>query len=314
MSDVTWHPVPTCDLCGGKDFAPYLRRAVDDSPLVKCVGCGLVLLSPRPDATGVARWYQQEYFTAAGGVGMGAEYLTNAEGGIRHGTEAFFQFARRVRIRRQKLLEIGGGGGAFLIQARNAGAEVAGLEISSFAAERLREKYGIDVRVGRVEAAPFEAASFDIVTFTDVIEHVLSPTDFLTGIRRLLKPGGLVFGLMPNLDCVAHYGPGWSGFRHHAEHLYYFGKVQLERYVAKCGLRPREVWTWGEPWESSPAGPSTHAPPAGWKTRLRQVPGVMQLVRAGRRLRASFNSADRERVARYRRGQGHDLYFLAEIQ
>lgn len=312
MTAASWQSVATCDLCGGQAFTPYSRRAVDGASLERCVGCGLVFLSPRPDAAGVAAWYDQQYFTASAGVGMGAGYLDNAEAGIRHGTEAFFQFTHRVRPRGLRLLEIGCGGGAFLMQAKAAGAAVAGLEISRFAADRLREKYGLDVRVGSVEAAPFDPASFDAVTFTDVIEHVLSPTEFLAGIRRLLKPGRLVYGLMPNLDCVAHYGPEWGGFRHHAEHLYYFGKAQLEQYLAKSGFRPREIWSWGEPWEPPPAGNAPKPRPTEWKNRLRQVPGLPPLVRAARRLRACLDPTARKRMSQYRQGQGHDLYFLAE--
>lgn len=307
-----WHPVTACDLCNGKDLEFAFRRAVDDRQLDRCTGCGLVFLKPRPSPEVIARWYQDNYFTGEGAVGMGASYLEHADAGIRHGTEAFMQFSRRFNVVGARMLEIGCGGGAFIVQCRNAGAQVCGLEISEFAAVRLRERYRLDVRVGVAEAAPFEPGTFDCVAFTDVIEHVPSPAAFMPAIHRLLKPGGRVFGLLPNLDCVAYYGTAWGGFRQHAEHLYYFGRQALERLLKQAGFEIEEFWTHGEPWEPPEGGTAATSPQAAtaWKERLRGLPGVMPTVRTLRRVRGWFDADKRARRARYRKGLGHDLYFL----
>jgi SAM-dependent methyltransferase len=280
------------------------------------------MINPLPDAQSIQAWYGSEYFTTNRAAGMGAEYLDESEAGMRQGTENFRQFSGRVRLRGRRLLEIGCGGGAFLVQCRRAGAEVAGLELSPFAAQRLIEKYGLDVRVGVAEAAPFEPGAFDIVAFNDVMEHVLSPSAFVKGIHTLLKPGGQVFGLLPNLDCTAHYGPTWAGFRLHAEHLYYFGRSQLERCLKQAGFEVQEIWTWGEPWE--PAAPRASAED---KTTAKPQPtGPIAMLRSAltslvKRNRIAYQAAGRvrewlvpevrKRHSRYRAGQGHDLYFLA---
>jgi SAM-dependent methyltransferase len=312
-SRATWELVTSCDVCGSTKFEEAFERVVDGAPLVRCVDCGLVILSPRPRSEDVTRWYESGYFTGDDVVSLGEGYLANAEAGIRHGTEHFFQLARRERLRGRRLLEVGVGGCAFLVQCRLAGALVSGLDTSAFAVQRARETYSLDVRVGTADATDFAPESFDLVAFTDVLEHVPSPMDFMKGVRRLLVPGGVLFGVAPNVDCVAHYGAGWAGLRSHPEHLYYFGKDSLGRLLKAAGLAPTEVWTHGEPSEPCSGEGRAVAPGAstGWKEQLRRVRGVMPVVRAVRRSVHLLSPAHRKARKRYRAGLGHDLYFRA---
>lgn len=305
-----WEAVQHCDLCRGRRFEHAFDRGVDGARLQKCATCGLVFLDPRPLPDEVARWYDSSYFTGEGPISLGDQYLENADAGIRHGTEPFFQLSRRVPLKGRRLLEVGVGGGAFLVQCRQAGAEVVGLEISSFAAERVRAEYGIEVHVGSPEASTLPADGFDVVTFTDVLEHVLSPTDFLQGLTRFLRPGGLLFGLVPNLDAVGHYGQQWSGLTHHSEHLYYYRRGTLEALLRKVSLEPLECWSHGEP-ATDPAKGRPTAPGASWRARIRTVPGALQTVRFLRRWGRMLRAEERARRSRYARGLGHDLYVLA---
>ena len=125
-----------------------------------------------------------------------------------------------------------------------------------------------------------------------------------------------MYGVLPNLDCVQYYGSDWAGFRYHAEHLYYLGKKQVELYLTQSGFRPRETWSFGEPWEPSIGDPFAENRPgvAGHSIRktLRAVPGLLPAVRAARSALSGMNKGFRARRARYRAGLGHDLYFLAE--
>jgi SAM-dependent methyltransferase len=44
------------------------------------------------------------------------------------------------------------------------------------------------------------AGTFDLVTATEVIEHVESPIGFLRNVRRLLRTGGVAIMTTPNVD------------------------------------------------------------------------------------------------------------------
>jgi SAM-dependent methyltransferase len=88
--------------------------------------------------------------------------------------------------------EIGAGYGALLAGAREVGFQVAGVEPSARAARFAREVLGLaDVREGMFDADAWPAASCDVVYTFQVIEHVADLHAWVSGVFRILKPGGL---------------------------------------------------------------------------------------------------------------------------
>ncbi|HLM73627.1 MAG TPA: class I SAM-dependent methyltransferase, partial [Polyangiaceae bacterium] len=97
---------------------------------------------------------------------------------------------------RGRILEIGAGTG---LNARHypVGAEVVAIEPSEGMRRRAHERLkspniraSIDLRDGRVEALPFDAASFDAVVITFVLCSVKNIGIALGEVRRVLRPGG----------------------------------------------------------------------------------------------------------------------------
>ena len=58
---------------------------------------------------------------------------------------------------------------------------------------------GLPVVGGRGENMPFAAESFDLVVCVWVLEHLRSPETVLREVRRVLRPGGHLVFLTPNL-------------------------------------------------------------------------------------------------------------------
>lgn len=90
-----------------------------------------------------------------------------------------------------RALEIGVGSGALLHWLRHAGASPAGVEISQYVVELMREKgfdmYRTDINE---EPLPFDDNSFNLVVSMDVIEHVICPVTFMKEVYRVCEPGG----------------------------------------------------------------------------------------------------------------------------
>lgn len=64
---------------------------------------------------------------------------------------------------------------------------------------------GIELRTCDLdqEPPPFDACTFDVVVFTEVLEHVFAPpSDVLRGIKRLLRPEGTLILSVPNLAAL----------------------------------------------------------------------------------------------------------------
>jgi SAM-dependent methyltransferase len=102
------------------------------------------------------------------------------------------------------LLDIGCAYGPFLAAARDGGFAPLGLEPAGDAALHVREKLGIPCVQGFFpEALPGATPPFDALTLWYVIEHFEKIEDALAGIRRLLRPGGVLAFSTPSFSGVS---------------------------------------------------------------------------------------------------------------
>lgn len=81
-----------------------------------------------------------------------------------------------------------------------AGRRVTGVDIDSDALAVARDKHGIDTHHVNlnVTGLPFEDGTFDAVVAGEVLEHLQFPDVAVREIHRVLKPGGVVVGSVPN--------------------------------------------------------------------------------------------------------------------
>ena len=87
----------------------------------------------------------------------------------------------------KRLLEIGSGLGNMLIEARERGYDVTGVEYASASVARANARLGQDVVVqGTVESAPLGEGTFDVCVFADVIEHTRDPLAVVARAWELL--------------------------------------------------------------------------------------------------------------------------------
>ena len=61
---------------------------------------------------------------------------------------------------------------------------------------------GVDMVFDLTEGLPFDADSIDEVMATQVLEHLERPTALLEEIYRVLKPGGLIDVMVPDLTII----------------------------------------------------------------------------------------------------------------
>jgi len=228
-----------CPLCSQDNAAPVftaedrLRLAPDSFTLVRCAGCGLVYLNPRPDDRELLGYYPETYWG-------------DRQKGVREilrGLEERFKEAYKVRavaragLAHGRVLDVGCGRGEFLAMLRGKGFEVVGLEPGPEAARRGAEEYGLDIINGSLGQARLPEASFDAATLWHVLEHLPDPLGALMELRKALKPGGMLFVAAPDFGSwqAGRYEADWLGVDA-PRHLTHFTRQTLSAMLSRAGF------------------------------------------------------------------------------
>jgi SAM-dependent methyltransferase len=166
----------------------------EDFRLLLCPGCGLMFWSPpvMPDRS----FYED-----------GAE-KENKACMVRHtiGTRSLGLYHRffleKVKSPNRVLLDVGCGDGLFLAAAQRVGFEVWGIDMDRKAL-RTAEKRGLKniyplTLEGFMEQVSRRHLGFDVITFFEVLEHQGDPGSFMKNVRKLLRPGSIISGSVPN--------------------------------------------------------------------------------------------------------------------
>lgn len=229
--------IVVCDLCGGRDWHTIIERP-DHLTVVECNRCKLTFLNPRPRPEIVARLYGQEYFQKKTESGCGyQDYFSeeSRESMLQLSLQRFNAFRKLIPSLPADCLEIGCSTGEFCSLLSECGLNPVGVDISKPALEVARKRYpSLCFRDGDVESL---GGWFDAIFAFEVIEHVLSPKQFLQSVARRLKPGGVLAVSTPNAACGAAIGvDNWVGYQVSFEHLYFFSLDSIERYGKQLGF------------------------------------------------------------------------------
>jgi SAM-dependent methyltransferase len=135
------------------------------------------------------------------------------------------------------VLDLGCSSGGFLASLRSPSWQLFGIEMSESVAETARQKCGAEVFVGDILNAPFPPNSFDAITCFHVFEHLYQPREVLAKISEWLKPGGVFFAMMPNIDSAGAriFRSYWYALEL-PRHLYHFSPKSLRCLAHSVGL------------------------------------------------------------------------------
>jgi SAM-dependent methyltransferase len=188
--------VSTCPICGNGDFddvGVVPGKVIHQQfQLCRCTSCQFVFVSnPFLEYDTL---YSEDYYN-----GRGADTKLNYVGEVDHATRTVRQYEWRGVLERVSdltllpvrptWLDYGCGTGGLVAYLRARGVDAFGFE-QGWCEDLLRRN-----SVPTIEQNEFDrhAATFDVVSAIEVIEHTTDPVDVLRTIRRLLKPGGLLF-------------------------------------------------------------------------------------------------------------------------
>lgn len=218
---------------------PPAWRGSATIPVVRCAGCGLVFLNPRYDDARLTALYQDPQMFIGTIDPEGRSRSIANERPLR--VSRFRDEVTALRRFRTggRLLDIGCGLGFFL-EALGPDFDAIGLEWSAPVVQMMRD-LPLKVHESRFPAQPFAPASFDIVSFHNMLDHLPDPAGALKIAHDLLVPGGLLMLSLVNFGGIAAkvYGPGFRLLG--PNHLYYFTPRTLKRYLRQAGFTDMRV-------------------------------------------------------------------------
>ena len=287
---IATRPITNCRVCGTPGSLRYegCRSRGFSAPGVwsqrKCPkpACGLVWLDPVPTEEDIGKVYET-YYThdqpkpLAGLVnnvcwGVWKSYLRHRFG-YKRGTGpawtsllwplALVHPGGRAELdagamylpapeQPSRLLEVGCGAGVVLKRMQDMGWEVRGQEIDPKAV-KAAEARGVRVDLGTLHGQKYPANHFDAVHMAHVIEHVHDPAALLRESYRVLKPGGVLVVLTPNIESWGHarFGKNWFNLDP-PRHLVLFSRKTLGKVAEREGFRisrlettVRTCWVYG---------------------------------------------------------------------
>jgi 2-polyprenyl-3-methyl-5-hydroxy-6-metoxy-1,4-benzoquinol methylase len=148
---------------------------------------------------------------------------------------------RQARVLQYKsrgaLLDLGCSSGAFLGVFPKEPWELFGIEFDAVQANTAANRTGAHVFTGDILDAPFTPSTFDVVTCFHVLEHHYQPQEVLRKVANWLKPGGVFFLVLPNIDSweARLFKSYWFGLEM-PRHLFHFSPHSLQRITSSIGL------------------------------------------------------------------------------
>jgi len=219
---------PICEAPGAQEWlrAPdRLHGRQENYYLVRCPACSLVWLNHPPKPADMHLHYTDAYHKLISAAGENPARW------------AFRKEALAQYMHSGTLLDLGCSSGSFLEFMRSESLKLYGIEMSADGARTAEERTQAQVFVGNILDAPFPKESFDVITCFDVLEHLYEPRRVMARVAEWLKPGGIFYVLVPNVDSAEArvFGSYWHGLEM-PRHLFHYSPESLKFLAESAGL------------------------------------------------------------------------------
>ena len=216
-----------CPICGAQEFNHLFHKKKE--PFVRCIQCHFTLINPRPSFEQIVKTYDSVY---------SGNYTKKA------GKKRKRALRRVKRLKNSyglfgNWLDVGCSAGFVVEAAQSQGFFGYGIDIEAGGLAYGKKELGLSNLIeGTLGEHQYPNQFFDVISAYDVIEHVPDLNLFLTEIKRILKPHGIVDIGTPD---IAHWRvpkklSTWNEFKP-SEHLYYFNKDTLGKLLEKNNLK-----------------------------------------------------------------------------
>ena len=214
--------------------------------IVICKDCGFVFNNPCPSYAELDKHYTSwSNYETPQTEGKATKEMDNK-------WQRTFDFVKKSFPEKfkGKALEVGCATAFGLSVFKSNGWEVLGLDPSEKAVNLAKKLYGIEVIKALFDINLFKGKKFDLIIFSHVLEHIISPSELVNELIPILEPNGLVFIEVPNM-LRPEVPMGYFTF----EHLNYFTPGALTNLMGVSGYDLNRVELFGGSMEIQPFYP-----------------------------------------------------------
>jgi SAM-dependent methyltransferase len=141
--------------------------------------------------------------------------------------------------RASAILEIGCSGGPLLQRLGDAGyTALTGIDLSPEAIALCRQRNLGQVLVMDAQQPDFPPASFEVITASDVLEHLADAPRAVAAWYRLLRPGGTLLVFVPAFKCL------WSRHDEVNHHFHRYRAGELASLLRAAGFEIQRQGYW----------------------------------------------------------------------
>lgn len=233
-----------CPLCGSNDYLNIYneRQALG---IVRCKNCSILYTNPMLKEPEKVYWGdEKKYYEEA--------RLIFKDLAAHHRDPNYIADLKIIEKLKPggNFLDIGTNMGFFLRHALGKKWDVFGVEPSPVLSDMAGKYFGLNVKACYLKEAGFKDDFFDVVTMTDVFEHIPQPKEMLKDIKKVLKKDGILFIKVPNgnynllklfLARITRKLEIHDIFDSY-EHVTHFTHATLTKILSECGFKVKDIF------------------------------------------------------------------------
>jgi len=183
----------SCCFCGGKNFETLSEKDRYGLyvPVVICKDCGLIQTNPRMTQESYTQFYDIEYRKLYAGKQIPTKKFFKAQYCRGKRIYQYLENNLGIYLTNRKVLEVGTGASGILQYFKEKSNEVYGCDLGSEYIDFGKKRYGLNLFNGTIDNINTNL-HFDIVIYSHVLEHILSPISELNKLKSFIDKNSYI--------------------------------------------------------------------------------------------------------------------------